>query len=103
MKKKKIERREFEVFEYPKSKKNAHKTVVSENFEIVHGIRYLQRVYADGAGELTRFDEETEMWAILVFSPTVEEGAVARIRSVIRNNFDVGVCLNCSNDELKAA
>lgn len=77
--------------------------VITEKFSIVHGMRYLERVYADGCGELVRFDEETEMWAVLVFPATVEEGVEDRIRSVIRNNFDVGVCLKNTYNEQKAA
>ncbi len=103
MKKRKIEIRSFDISEYPKSKKNCHKAVVSESFEFVHGIRYLQRVYEDGAGELTRFDEETEMWAILVFPPKTDQEVVANIRAVIRNNFDVSVCLNRNESDVKAA
>ena len=101
--KKEIEKHNFTVAEYPRSKRNENKELVSESFETVHGQEYLQRVYADGTGELVRYDEEAGMWSVLSFPATVESGIEDKIRSVIRNNFDVGVCLNRQENEAKAA
>lgn len=101
--KSKVVKREFTISDYPRSRCNENKAVVSEGFEKVHGQEYLQRVYADGAGDLTRFDEETEMWAIISCPATVEDGIEDKIRSVIRNNFDVGICLKRHGNEMKAA
>lgn len=94
---------EFAVSDYPRSRCNENKAVVSEGFEKVHGQEYLQRVYADGSGDLTRFDEETGMWTIISCPATVDDGIEDKIRSVIRNNFDVGVCLKRHGNEMKAA
>ncbi len=101
--KKTVEKHNFTIADYPRSRCNENKELVSEGFEIVHGQEYLQRVYADGAGDLTRYDEEAGMWAIISCPATVESGIEDKIRSVIRNNFDVGVCLNKHRNELKAA
>ena len=65
--------------------------------------RFLRRVYVDGSGELVRYNDEAEMWAILVFPADVESGVEDRIRSSIRNNFDVGVCLEKHKNDKKAA
>lgn len=101
--KSKVVERKFTFSDYPRSRCNENKAVVSEGFEKVHGQEYLQRVYADGAGDLTRFDGETGMWTIISCPATVEDGIEDKIRSVIRNNFDVGVCLKKHGNEMKAA
>ena len=103
MGRKKIEHREFEIHEYPRGAKNVGKALVSECFAEVRGDMFLRRVYADGTGELVRYNDEAEMWAILVFPADVESGVEDKIRSSIRNNFDVGVCLEKHKNDKKAA
>ena len=100
MGRKKIVHREFEIHEYPRSAKNVGKALVSEGFAEVRGDLFLRRVYVDGSGELVRYNDEAEMWAILVFSVSVGSSVEDKIRSSIRNNFEVGVCLeNYKNDK----
>lgn len=103
MGRKKIVHREFMIHEYPRSAKNVGKALVSEGFAEVRGDLFLRRVYVDGSGELVRYNDEAEMWAILVFPASVESGIEDKIRSSIRNNFDVGVCLEKYKNDKKAA
>lgn len=98
--KKTIKKKSYTIADYPRSRSNENKKLVSEGFAIVHGQEYLQRIYADGAGDLTRYDEETGMWVIISCPATIESGIEDKIRSVIRNNFDIGACLR---NESKAA
>lgn len=94
-KKKKV----FKIEEYPRSKCNKDKLIVQEKFVTVYGEEYLQRVYEDGAGDLTRYNDETENWVLLTFPATVDEKAEDKIRSVIRHNFDISLCLPRENGE----
>ncbi len=103
MSRKKIVHREFEIHEYPRSTKNLGKALVSEGFAEVRGDIFLRRVYADGSGELVRYNDEAEMWAIIVFPASAESGIEDKIRSSIRNNFDVGICLDKYRNGKKAA
>lgn len=89
--------------EYPRCQSNEGKEVVSENYAIVYGDRYLQRRFADGSGELVRFDDNAGMWAVLAFPAEVEDGIEDKIRTVVRHNFDIGVCLHRQNERAEAA
>lgn len=103
MGRKKIIHREFEIHEYPRSARNVGKALVSEDFAEVRGDLFLRRVYVDGSGELVRYNDEAEMWAILVFPASVESGVEDKIHSSIRNNFDVGVCLEKYKNDKRVA
>ena len=44
------------------------KEIVKQGEEVIHGIKYLKRVFADGSAELSRFNEKTGKWTFLEFA-----------------------------------
>lgn len=69
----------------------------------MRGDLFLRRVYLDRSGELVRYNDEAEMLAIFVFPANVESEVEDKIRSRIRNNFDVGICLEKYKNDKRGA